>query len=86
MYTSRVSLFLLYQPVTNLTSALSLPHLCILLHGHFDEYLSLDTVVFGDWGQWKPFVNSYDVMIINRRHKYMYLSTMYIHVHTRTSR
>ena len=41
----------------------SLTDLCKLLHGHFDEYLSLNAVVLGDRGQRKPLVDSYDVMM-----------------------
>ena len=48
-----------------LTQSLPLSHLlthfCKLFHGHFDEYLSLNTVILGDGGQRKPLVNSYDV-------------------------
>jgi hypothetical protein len=34
-----------------------------LLHGHLDEYLSLNPVVLGDRGQRKPLINSYDVIM-----------------------
>jgi hypothetical protein len=55
----------------------SLTHLCILLHGHLDEYLSLNAVILGDRGQRKPLINPYDVITTSSIKK----STHRIHVY-----